>query len=369
MKFLKIVVLLLPIILLSVKSNAQLLEDTDQRLKTSKAEPRKFFLFRLFPRKPAPNLPPLSEAYSFGRTSTGRTIQPNLSSGSPFRLGRRQPTARFSTGSPFGGRQIAYEPAYSRPVKWPSWQLKPLNAFSGPKPFTKKDYPRRPFFSGPSPFAGKNYASFTIYSGPKPFTKRDNPLPPIFSGPSPFVGKKYHRYTIYSGPKPFTKKDNPLPAVFSGPKPFTKRDYPLMPYFSGPSPFYLQKYKIRVATTRTMTFNLRLQKMLERINPQRRTWTYLGPYRVFKSNYYEVSLVMTNYIGPYKLRLPSGRNMHPSFRYHKEQQIASEFWRDFYHHWSVFWASANRNSEVPKGVREKYKKPKFDRKERHIWNN
>ena len=78
---------------------------------------------------------------------------------------------------------------------------------------------------------------------------------------------------------------------------------------------------------------------------------------------------MSRYLGPYKFKLPKGHNFHPSYKFHKEQTIASNFWRNAYHQWNLLWVSARRNSELPKGVKKKVKKPKFDKDERHIWNN
>lgn len=37
--------------------------------------------------------------------------------------------------------------------------------------------------------------------------------------------------------------------------------------------------------------------------------------------------------------------------------------------WNVLWVQLNRNKQQPNAVKEKISKPKFDKKEREIWNN
>jgi len=37
--------------------------------------------------------------------------------------------------------------------------------------------------------------------------------------------------------------------------------------------------------------------------------------------------------------------------------------------WNIFWVRMNGNKLYSDGVKEKIKEPKFDKKERVIWNN
>ncbi len=100
---------------------------------------------------------------------------------------------------------------------------------------------------------------------------------------------------------------------------------------------------------------------------------YLGPFsgmRISKNTYKKANSDLGEYLGPHKMKIKKVKgDLHPSYRYKRAALVKSEMVRDGYKKWNIFWAGINRNQERPKGVKEKVSKPKFDKKEREIWNN
>lgn len=375
---------------------AQLLEDTDRKLKTAKTK-RRFTLFKKKQKKASPLF------LSFGRTNKGKTITPSASgipfsgrisnpsprtaSGSPFRNARPVAAPRLSVGSPFN-KKYKTKPRFSLGLPFTT-KDRPLAArFSGPSPFAGQRNKIQPRFSAGLPFTRKDNPKGVQFSGPKPFTRKDFPVPPRFSAGLPFTRKDYPKKPQFSGPKPFTRKDYPvaprfsagLPftrkdypdrAQFSGPKPFTRKDYPVAPRFSEGSPFVGVKWKVKPRDSRYMSFNLRVMRMMQSIFPNRYVSSFLTNVRMFKGpDPSSLSVQLSRYMGPYKLKpIKPGKNLHPSYRYKKSVLVASESVRNSMRKWNIFWTGFSMNSETSKGVKKKVSKPKFDRKEREIWNN
>lgn len=61
--------------------------------------------------------------------------------------------------------------------------------------------------------------------------------------------------------------------------------------------------------------------------------------------------------------------MHPSVNYLVAKNIPYKFLRKGLRKWNVFWVRLNDVKVTPKGSRRIAKKPKFDKKEKDIWNN
>ena len=74
-------------------------------------------------------------------------------------------------------------------------------------------------------------------------------------------------------------------------------------------------------------------------------------------------------MGPYKIKMKYSKNIHYSYKYKKTNMVRNEFLRDRMKDWNIFWVKLNWNKSQPSAVTDKISKPKFDRKERHIWNN
>lgn len=320
------ILLFLCLLVFAGSVHAQLLEDTDRKLRTIKTE-RKFRLFKKkVKRAPAPFL-------SFGKTSSGKTITP---------------TSRI----PFSGR-VAKVPQRSSPTSFKDFKT------------------RAPRLSVRSPFSGQRYKVRPRFSVGLPFTGRDLARAPRYSGPSPFAGQKFKVYPRFSGPRPFTRKDYPIPPRYSAGMPFTKRDFRVNTRYSPGSPFAYRKWKVRPKYTGYMSFNLRRMKLMQSIFPNRYISSFLGKTKYsVKPDLGPSSIRMSKYMGPLKLKpVKPGKNLHPSYRYKKSVFVANENVRSGLRKWNIFWTGFARNSESPKGVRKKASKPKFDRKEREIWNN
>lgn len=81
----------------------------------------------------------------------------------------------------------------------------------------------------------------------------------------------------------------------------------------------------------------------------------------------------TPWIGEYrgfvKYKKPNHKHMHPSVNYLTAKNIPIRFVRKGLRKWNVFWVRLNDYKLTPKGVKNLAKKPKFDKKEKDIWNN
>ena len=61
--------------------------------------------------------------------------------------------------------------------------------------------------------------------------------------------------------------------------------------------------------------------------------------------------------------------MHPSVNYLTAKNIPIKFVRKGLRKWNIFWVRLNDSKIQPNGIRKVAKKPKFDKKEKDIWNN
>jgi hypothetical protein len=68
-------------------------------------------------------------------------------------------------------------------------------------------------------------------------------------------------------------------------------------------------------------------------------------------------------------KAPNHKNMHPSVKYLSAKYVPSKFIRKGLRKWNVFWVRLNSGKVDPSGARNFAKKPKFDKKEKDIWNN
>lgn len=156
---------------------------------------------------------------------------------------------------------------------------------------------------------------------------------------------------------------------YSGPKPFTKDQFIVNPRFSPPNPFSPSDFNVKPRYSGTLTFNIWVRQLWESLFPHRYISSYLGPITVKLPDYRKSSMEIANYMGPYKMKPVKSKNPHPSYKYKQSIFISSDLMRESLRKWNIFWVRLNRNKEEPAGVRKKVTKPKFDRKEREIWNN
>jgi len=436
---------------------AQLLEDTDRKLKTTKREGRGF-LGGLFSKRGKSG----GQSFlSFGKTSSGKPIKPRYSkpiSNESQLQGQRS----ISFRDPYKGyKQIKTRTASGGPTHNPK-DYKTIAWKPSGMPFGKKDMPGPPRLSTGSPFPKRYYNVRPAYSGTPNFNLamrnfwKNFPVPGVSgknSGPvtSKQEGEKYKNIAKFRGPladlrlpkpkppsqpgglgpvtfeakpkpprpskmsitgMPFTKKDNPGAPRYS--QPSSKRNYNVKPRYSGTANFNLAMREYWKRNTRMRAVKdagpVLFKKEREKYNniakyqgpfPDLRAkkkspppksselgpvvWDvkpkekpqdvgkYLGPHggiRISKNMYKKGDSDLANYLGPYKIKVAKVKgDLHPTYRYKKTVLIKSDFAKSGYRKWNVFWAGLSRNPEEPKGVKKKISKPKFDKKEREIWNN
>ena len=318
---------------------------------------------------------------------------------------------RLSSPSPFPKKYHNVRPAYTGTSNFNLamrnfWKTFPVPGTSG------KD-------AGPVTYKQdrERYKNIAKFKGPFPDLRMKKPTPPATSrGLGPVVWeakpKPARPSKLSITGMPFTKKDNPGPPRFSQPQP--KKNYNVKPRYTGTPSFNLamrnfwekntrmravkdagpvmfkkerEKYK-NIAKFRGPFPDLRAKKpgppknsseigpVVWDVKPKEKPQDvskYLGPHggiRISKNMYKKGDGDLANYLGPYKIKVAKVKgDLHPSHRYKKTVLIKSDFAKMGYRKWNVFWAGISRNPEEPKGVKEKISKPKFDKKEREIWNN
>lgn len=402
-------------------AEAQLLEDNDSRLKTKKVE-RKGFLFFRSKKKPgkSPGIagaskrssPRYSSAsspfrlsgsvspryssvrerqkrYSVRPRSSGgvasfktRKYSPRYSGGNPFRGSDYKVTPRYSYGNPFRGSKYKSTPRYSggNPFRGSDYKVTPR--YSPSNPFRGSDYKVSIRYSQGSPFRGKDYKVTPRYSSSNPFRGKDYKVNIRYSQGSPFRGKDYRITPRYSLGMPFRSKEYKITPRYSQGMPFRGKDYKITPRYSQGMPFRGTDYKVTPRYSKGMPFRGKDYNVKPRysagspftgvdfkVRPR-----YTGTRIRFFGNskewgmsrlYQESSL----WEGDMKVRNRRIGDQHPSSNYHMAMKFSSPKVRKMLRKWNIFWTRMNGNKQNSNGVNERVKEPKFDKKERVIWNN
>ena len=76
-----------------------------------------------------------------------------------------------------------------------------------------------------------------------------------------------------------------------------------------------------------------------------------------------------DYGGNIKLSRRGPGDQHPSSNYHFAMKFTSPKVRKMFRKWNIFWVRVNGNKEASDGVKASVRSPKFDKKEKDIWNN
>ena len=378
-------------------ADAQLLEDNDSRLKTKKVE-RKGFLFfrnkkkqgksvgipsagkRTSPRyssasspfrlakSSSPRYSPAKQRqrrYSVRPRSSGgvtsfktRKSSPRYSGSNPFRGSDYKVTPRYSFGNPFRGSKYKASPRYSggNPFRGSDYKVTPRYSSSNPfrgrdykvniryskgSPFKGKQYRISPRYSPSNPFRGKDYKVNIRYSKGSPFRGKDYRVTPRYSQGSPFRGKDYKVTPRYSRGMPFRGKDYKITPRYSKGMPFRGQDYNVKPRYSAGSPFRGVDYKVRPKYTGSRI----------RFFGNSKEW---GTAKYFQ----ESSL----WRGDMKMKRRGPGDQHPSSNYHMAMRFSSPKIRKMFRKWNIFWTRINGNKQNSKGVNERVKEPKFDKK-------
>ncbi len=227
----------------------------------------------------------------------------------------------------------------------------PSRYSSSKDPFKGQRYPINPRYSKRSPFKGQRYPINPRYSKRSPFKGQRHPINPRYSKRSPFrpVDFRIPKYKNITTLNPFSKKDFRVSPRYSVRDSFKEVNFKVNPRHSSGSPFTRRDFHV---------------------NPPR--------YSVFKNRFYvderlkrqtRFINITSNYRGDFKTRHFKIEDQHPdSYHYRYQKFNDPGIWK-ILKKWNVYWARLNGSTQLPKGVKESVKKPKFDRKEKSIWND
>ena len=92
--------------------------------------------------------------------------------------------------------------------------------------------------------------------------------------------------------------------------------------------------------------------------------------KFFKNRYYrKTSREQQLFAGNYKVRRTKGKDLHPSATYSGGRLKDPNKRDDFSRKWKLLVAKTQKNADQPKHLKSKHKKPKYDPKEKDIWND
>ena len=301
----KLLIISICLISLCFEAEAQLLEDNQSRLKTAKVKSSGFLFFR--------NKNKVKTSKGANQQKSKGNVNPRYSKGKvSFR--NKGVTPRYSSGSPFRGIQYIVSPKYS---------------------------------SG-SPFKSSQYKVYPRYSSGNPFKGVKNRTSPRYSSGMPFSKSGYRVTPRYSQGRPFGRKDYRVSPRYSQGRPFTRADFRVAPRYSAGNPFRGVKWKVEPRYSSS--------KHRFDVNKRASRWAnYDNQGYYFRLNW--------------KLRKRGPGDQHPSSNYHTAMKFSNPKIRKMFRKWNAYWVRINRNKEEPNGVKASVRSPKFDKKEKDIWNN
>ena len=239
---------------------------------------------------------------------------------------------KYSRPVSWKGTPSLGKPKYSKPVSWKGTQGGNVGRYS--RPVSWKGYPtlKAPKYSKPVSWKGYPTLKAPKYSQPVSWKGYPTLKAPKYSKPVSWRGYPTFRSPRYS--KPVSWKGAPGGNVNRYSKPVSWKGA----YFPG-KPRY-SSFKNRFVVSK------KWKKMTNKYNP-----------------------LLEDYRGFHKYKKPNYKNMHPSVNYMTAKNIPIKFVRKGLRKWNIFWVRLNDSKLQPKGVRKVAKKPKFDKKEKDIWNN
>ncbi len=391
------------------QSNAQLITDSENKLKTQKSKNKGGG--SLFGNKKK------GGSSSSSSASKANSSSPRYSSGSPFASFNKRNSAsprvsqnrqnlfksyqnkspRYSSGGMAGVlRSKQSSPRYSSSSSsFSKNRIAVSPRYSSGSQFSRKDQPSPTRYSMGSPFSPKERGQVAPrYSAGSPFTKKDQGASSRYSAGKPFSRKDVAVSPRYSGGSPFGPKDQKAAPRYSAGSPFGKNDQGVSPRYSAGSPYNDMNWDwIKPAySTNKHRFDVNKKKRQEYVyddteanyqgfSRKRLNWLYSVENIVLsnKTKSFEASAKIprydpqqqkssSDYMGNYKLKWINTHEMHPSSKYSHAHQD-SEMLRKSLRKWNLMWTRMNGNKEQPDAVTDKISKPKFDRKEAEIWND
>lgn len=362
------------------ESSAQLITDSDRRLKTQESK-----------QKPSsgggaaqPSRSPFAafqkkqkiEKRSFNGLKTffadKSRVAPRSSSGSPFRnqnyvrstprsaTGERHTKSffpqtgtapRYSAGSPFRNQNYVRTAPRSATSSshFDRSKFARYPRYSVGNIWTAQDLVKNPRYSTGQPFDRRQFARSPRYSAGNIWTIQDKNKSPRYSIPNVWSSQDLNKTPRYSTGVIWDKKDlNKTPRYSIGID-WSTREYEKTPRYSAGNPYADYKFLNVPPQYSTNKNRFVIDKRYAKEN------------RIYELN-------AGSFTGDFKANWKNSKDMHPSFNHHNANQ-SMEVVRESMRKWNVFWVRINSNQEDPKGVKEKVSKPKFDRKESEIWNN
>lgn len=289
---------------------------------------------------------------------------------------------RYSSGSPFKPGEYKVSPRYSKPVNKSALALTRAPRYSPGSPFRPRDYNIKPRYSKGSGEGVLSLASSPRYSPGSPFKSSDHQVKPRYSQQQGEKVLSLARAPRYSPGSPFSAKDKKVNPRYSrntsqgaitlakSPRyspgsPFTRKDVTIRPRYSSEVEYPSWVYNVKPKYSPDPPF-LREQY---RVNPRYSINKKYSIKRYWQLRTIPIHRTMADYSGPIKIKGDKKRDFHPSASYLIATHASSAQLKDAYRSWSILWNRMYGNNAQPPAVTDKVSKPKFDRKEREIWNN
>jgi hypothetical protein len=273
---------------------------------------------------------------------------PRYSAGSPFRPGDHKVKPRYTQGSKEDVIFLSKAPRYSTGMPFQGKDFKVTTRYGKPVTDGIVTLKRAPRYSTGMPFQGKDFKVTTRYSKPVSAGIITLKRAPRYSTGMPFQGKDFKVDTKYGKPV-----NSGVVKLKKAPRYSEEVVYPkwivnVKPRYSPEPPFADQRYNISPRYTINKDYSLKRYW-------QTRGISYWGTISSFK--------------GPVYIDRDKKRDYHPSAGYINSQKHGLALSRNISRKWSITWNRWNGNNVQPKAVTQRTVKPKYDRKEREIWNN
>ena len=234
-------------------------------------------------------------------------------------------------------------------------------------PFRGNDYKVNPRYSKQNPFRGNEYKVSPRYSLGMPFRGNDYKVNPRYSKPNPFRGNEYKVSPRYSLGMPFRGNDYRVNPRYSEGMPFRGKDYRIQPRYSQGNPFRGMDFKVNPRYSEGMPFRGKDYHISPRYSGTKITFfDIMADRSLGVSKYFHDSSLWE---GDMKVSRKFYGDQHPSTNYHFAMKFHNPSIRKALRKWNVYWTRINGNKQNSNGVNEPIDKPKFDKKERVIWNN
>lgn len=410
--------------------SAQLITDSDRRLKTQKAkeqpstggastQPSKS-PFSAFRKKAYVERRSINGLKSFfadksavtPRTASNKketktffpqsTSRPKYSSGSPYSSkGYVRVTPRSTNGrNPFEGYSFSRSPKYSAGQVWSPKDLYKSPRYSVGQPYKRYNYIRSPKYSVGQVWSPKDLYKSPRYSVGDPYKRYNYIRSPKYSVGNVWSDKDKNKSPRYSSNIIWSKKDlykSPRYSVgdpYKGYSSFSSPKYSVGNVWSNEDKNKSPRYSTNIIWSKkdlnkSPRYSIGAIWSKEDLNKSPR-YSIGNPYDGYKflnvppkyssdknrfvidKRYNKENTVLDleagSYLGDFKMDWKKTKNMHPSFSHHNADQ-SLEVMRESMRKWNIFWVRLNTNQVDPKGVKEKVEKPKFDKKEVDIWND